>query len=84
MGLIDFSSAPTDPIERLVWLGGIDRALRAEVESEWQRSYFEARLEGRFDAALGLNLHSKKRALAWTRRENESCGRVVARWRDGY
>jgi hypothetical protein len=84
MNLIDFSSAPDTPIERLVWMGGLRQAVLAEIEAEFQRTYFEARLQGMMESALDLKLHPKKKAVAWTRHENEARGRVVARWGDGY
>jgi len=80
---IDFSEAPADALQRLVWLSGAKAAFDAQVDALWQRSYFEARLTGRFEAALGLHLHSKKRALAFTRAENERRGRPM-RWGDSY
>jgi hypothetical protein len=84
MSLIDFSSAPEDPIERLMWLSGIDQALRKEVDQAWAEAYFDARVKGLFAEALSLHLHSKKKALAWTRHVNNERDRVVWRWRDGY
>lgn len=83
MTFLDLSSAPTDPIERLVWLSGIDQALRKEVNAAWQETYFESRLQGTFPQALDLKLHPRKRALAWTRHENEARGRAISRWPDG-
>ena len=80
---IDFSDAPHDPVERLLWLSGAKEAFDAQVTSLWQTTYFEARLSGRFSAALDLNLHSRKRALAFTRAENERRGRPM-RWGDGF
>lgn len=80
---IDFGEAPRDPVERLVWLSGARSAFDTQVHAEWQRAYYEARLSGRFDSALRLRLHSKKRALAFTRAENESRGRAM-RWNDGF
>lgn len=84
MNYIDFSSAPEAPIARLIWMGGLRQAVLAEIEAEFQRTYFDARLQGMLDTALSLNLHPKKKVLAWTRHENEARGRVVARWGDGY
>lgn len=84
MTYLDLSSAPVDPIERLAWLSGIDQALRREVNLAWQETYFEARIKGVFDAALDLKLHPKKRALAWTRHENEARGRAISEWGDGW
>lgn len=81
--LIDFSDAPKDAIERLVWLSGARQAFDAEVNAQWQRAYFEARQTGRFQTALELRYHSRKRALAFTRAENERTGRQW-HWGDGY
>lgn len=83
-GLIDMSEAPENPVERLVWLDGIDQVLRREVNRAWQEAYFRARLEGVFDRALDLHLHTPRRAVAWTRHENEARGRVITRWNDGF
>jgi hypothetical protein len=80
---IDFSEAPHDPVERLLWLSGAKEAFDAQVATMWQTAYFEARLSGRFAAALDLHLHSRKRALAFTRAENERRGRPM-RWGDGF
>lgn len=84
MTYLDLSSAPSDPVERLAWLSGIDQALRKEVNAAWQEAYFEARIKGMFEQALALKLHPKKRALAWTRHENEARGRAISNWGDGY
>jgi hypothetical protein len=79
---IDFSEAPRDPLERLLWLSGARAAFDAAVTAEWSKAYFDARLQGRFDAALDFRLHSRKRAVAFTRAENERRGRAM-RWGDG-
>lgn len=81
--VIDFSAAPHDPIERLVWLSGAKEAFDSQVETMWRQAYFDARLSGRFQAALDLRLHSHKKALALTRAENERRGRPL-RWGDGF
>jgi hypothetical protein len=81
--LLNLDDAPADPIERLLWLSGVDRRVRTELEAEFQRLYFELRVEGRLGPALDLRLHSSKRVLAWTRHENEARGRLV-RWGDDY
>lgn len=73
---------PADPVERIMYLSGVMRAVRLELEAEYQQAYFEARVRGQFDAALALRYHSEKRALAWTRAENEARGRMM-RWGDG-
>lgn len=80
---IDFSEKPHDPIEALIWLSGAKSAFDAEMEAQWRSTYFEARLTGRFPAALDLRYHSKKRILAFTRGENERRGRPM-RWGDGF
>jgi hypothetical protein len=84
MNYIDFSNAPENPIERLVWLSGINAAVQKEINGAWQLAYFDARQQGMFPEALALGLHSLKRALAWTRHENEARSRVITRWRDGF
>ena len=80
---IDFSNAPDDPIERLIWLSGAKAAFDTQVNALWQQAYFEVRLEGRLPTALALGLHSRKRVLEWTRAENERRGRAM-HWGDGY
>lgn len=81
--VIDFSAAPHDPIERLVWLSGAKEAFDTQVTAMWRTAYYDARLSGRFQAALDLRLHSHKKALALTRAENERRGRGL-KWGDGF
>lgn len=81
--LIDFSAAPTDPIERLVWLSGVKQEVQKELDQEYRLAYFWCRFTGRFEEALRLRLHGRKRALAFTRAENENRGRMI-RWADRY
>jgi len=80
---IDFSNAPQDPIERLLWLSGAQAAFDAQVNTLWQQTYFEVRLSGLLPTALALGLHSRKRVLEFTRAENERRGRAM-HWGDGY
>jgi hypothetical protein len=40
---IDFSEAPKDPLERLLWLSGARAAFDAAVNAEWSKAYFDAR-----------------------------------------
>lgn len=82
MSILNLSDAPHDPIERLMWLSGVREAAEAELDAAYQRAYYESRLSGRLTAALSLRLHSKKRVLAFTRRENNANQRLV-RWNDG-
>lgn len=79
---IDFTAAPADPIERLMWLSGAREAFEQQLQAEFQRSYFDARRTGRLDTALALGLHSRKRIMAYTRHENERRGRML-KWGDG-
>jgi hypothetical protein len=81
--ILDLSSAPADSLERLLWLSGVAEEARRELDAEWQRTYFEARLEQRLAAALSFRLHPIRKVLAWTRAENETRGRAI-RWGDGY
>jgi hypothetical protein len=80
---VDFSEAPEEPIKRLLWLSGVKEAVADQLEAEYRRAYFNARLTGQLPAALDLRLHARKRVLAYTRAENERRGRTVARWGDG-
>lgn len=82
MAILNLGEAPHDPLERLLYLSGVREAALRELDEAYQRAYYEARLSGRFDAALSLGLHSKKRALRWTRRENNANMRLI-RWNDG-
>jgi hypothetical protein len=80
--ILDVTGAPDDPIERLIWLGGVMEQVKSELDDQFQEAYFWARFSGRLDAALDLNLHSRKRVMAYTRAENESRARMI-RWGDG-
>lgn len=73
---------PDDAVERLMYLSGVMRAVKTELDAAYQLAYFEARQRGQFDSALGLGLHSEKKALTFTRAENEARGRMI-RWGDG-
>lgn len=79
--ILDVSDAPEDPIERLVWLGGVAEQVEREMKAHWEETYFWARFSGRLDAALKLGLHSHKKVMAYTRAANENRGRLV-RWGD--
>jgi predicted LPLAT superfamily acyltransferase len=80
--ILNTTSAPTDPIERIIWLDGVMKKAKAELEDEYAAAYFEARLLGEFETAVRLGTMTMKRALALTRRQNEKTGRSV-RWNDG-
>lgn len=80
--LLNLNKAPTDPIERIVWLDGVMEAAKRECDAALAQAYFTARLERRFDAAVRLGRASRKRALALSRAHNEATGRTV-RWNDG-
>jgi hypothetical protein len=80
--LLDLSTAPTDPVERIFWLDGVLAKVEAELTEQYGEAYFQARLEGRFEAALRVGRTSRTRALKMTRQVNEASGRSV-RWADG-
>jgi len=80
--LLNLDDAPKDPIERLMWLSGVHDQVRAELDEEFGKAYYEARLQQRLDAAISAGPYAKKRVLAYTRHENEKRGRAV-RWGDG-
>lgn len=81
--ILNLDQAPEDSIERLMWLSGVEAAVKTALDKEFQSAYFYARFSQRLDAALSLHLHPEKRVLAWTRAENEARGRAI-RWGDGY
>lgn len=82
MSILNLNDAPSDPLERLLWLSGVKKAAARELEDAYAKAYAEARLERRFGHALSLGLHGRKRALALTRRWNSSQARMI-RWGDG-
>lgn len=77
--ILNLDGAPEDPIERLIWLGGVAEQVQRELDPQWRQAYFWARFTGRLPEAMALGLHSRKRVMAWTRAENEQRGRMV-RW----
>jgi hypothetical protein len=79
---LDFTGAPEDAIERLIWLSGVKEAVNEQLDEAYQEAYFWARFTGRLDAALQLGIHSRKRIMAFTRARNERAGRMI-RWGDG-
>lgn len=80
--ILDLQAAPTDPIERLVWLTGVEAKVATELEAERMRLAYEVRLERGFGALLDLGLYSKTRLLRWCRAENRRRGTSM-RWGDG-
>jgi hypothetical protein len=79
--ILNLRSAPKDPIERIAFLDSVLEQVQVELDAAYAAAYFEARLQGRFEAALVVGATSRKKALAYTRRQNESLGRSV-RWGD--
>lgn len=82
MTLLNLNDMPNDPIEAIQWLGGVKAAVEKELDNAYAENYFAARQQGRFQYALDLGIHGKKRALAYTRRWNNQLGRMI-RWNDG-
>jgi hypothetical protein len=82
MPLLNLAAAPTDPIERIMWLSGVMKRAKVELDAELAKAYFDARLERRLDDAISAGPYARKRVLAMTRKENQARGRMV-RWRDG-
>lgn len=80
--ILDLEGMPKDPIERIVWLSGVQDAVDQVLNPIYQKAYYEARLTGRLKQALDLHEHPKKVVMAFTRHENEANGRSV-RWGDG-
>lgn len=81
MELLRLDQAPTDPVERIMWLTGVLTQARRELDAALAAAYFEARLQHRLDNAISAGPYARKRVLALTRRENELRGRTV-RWGD--
>ena len=80
MGILNLR-LPSDPVERVGYLSGVMDAVHEELDEAFGRAYYEARLQRRFDAALGFKAHSKTRALSLCRAANERLGRPT-RWGD--
>jgi hypothetical protein len=80
--ILNLHGAPTDPIERLIWLGGVMEQVRTELDDAFAEAYFWSRFTGRLESALDLHLHSRKRIMQYTRRMNNMRGRQI-RWGDG-
>lgn len=80
--ILNLADAPTDPIERIMWLDGVNKAVARELDTAFEEAYYNARIEGRFEAAVEAGHASRKRALAWTRARNQAQGRPL-RWGDG-
>lgn len=81
MSILRLDDAPTDPIQRLWWLSGVREQVAKELDEEFARTYFNARLQGNLEAAIKAGPFARKRVLAFTRAENQRQGRVV-RWGD--
>lgn len=82
MEILNLEQAPSDPIERLMWLSGVKEKAAEELDAAFASAYFEARLEQRLDSAVKAGPYARKRVLAYTRAENQRRGRTV-RWNDG-
>lgn len=80
--ILNLQDAPSDPIERLIWLGGVKEQVTKELDQAYTEAYFWSRFTGRLQQALDLHIHSRKKVMAYTRHGNEIAGRMV-RWGDG-
>lgn len=80
--VLNLDEAPEDPIERIIWLDGVQEAINAELECALDEAYFNARMQERFESAVAVGKASLKKALAHTRHHNSRTGSSV-RWRDG-
>lgn len=80
--MVDLSRKPADPILAIQWLSLVQEQVNSEIEQAFAEAYFDARLRGQFDQALESGPYGKKRALAMTRRVNNSRARMI-RWGDG-
>lgn len=80
--LLNLADAPRDPIERIIWLSGVQTQVRRELDQELGEAYFNARLQRRLDEAVTAGPYGRKRVIAMTRSVNASKGQSV-RWGDG-
>lgn len=80
--LLNLEAAPKDPLERIMWLSGVQARVTSELETAFSEAYFNARIQRRLDAAISAGPHSRKRVLALTRKANTRKGRMV-KWGDG-
>ena len=71
-----------DPIANLQQLARERHRLLTEIEAAMTELLVEARLERRFDAAVGASGLSRTTCLKLTREYNERGGRSI-RWADG-
>jgi hypothetical protein len=79
--ILNLDDAPSDPIERIMWLSGVQEQATKELDRAFASAYFEARIQHRLEAAVSAGPFARKRVLAYTRAENERRGRTV-RWGD--
>lgn len=80
--ILNLTDAPTDPIEKIMYLSGVKEQVTKELDQAFAEAYFDARLQHRLDAALKAGPYALKRVLRYTRQENQRRGRLV-RWGDG-
>lgn len=80
--ILNLSDMPHDPIERIMWLSGVQEQVEKELDAAFGAAYYTARLQRRLDTAVSAGPHARKKVLAYTRRENQKRGRSV-RWGDG-
>ena len=81
MTLLNLADLPSDPIEQIMWLTGVQDQVTKELDTAYRNAYFEARLQHRLESAISAGPHARKKVLAYTRQENEKRGRTV-RWGD--
>jgi len=81
--ILNTANMPADPIEQIIFLDSVQEQVDRELDALYQQAYFDARATGRLETALRIGRASRKRALRWTRRQNEATGRTL-RWNDGY
>lgn len=82
MNLLNLDEMPNDPIRALMWLSGVKEQVATELDAAFGSAYFDARLQGLMEQAIKAGPFAKKRALAYSRHENQRRGRTV-RWGDG-
>lgn len=81
MTYLHLGDLPRDPLSRLVRIDEVRREVLAELDGAFADAYYDARIQGLFEAALTFNFHGKYRALKMTRKVNNARHRMI-RWND--
>lgn len=68
-----------NPLQQIADLAVERDKMLADYDAQFQRLYFQARMQGQIKSAIDMGLHSRKQIMKFTRAENEALGRAI-RW----